>query len=104
MDGIRRMALDIETYSDVDIGKSGVYRYTESDAFEILLLSVSVDGGEVETFDLASGETMPEEIIRAIASDDVEHWAFNASFERICLSRWLRKNYTKSINKTKEVK
>lgn len=91
MDGIKRMALDIETYSDVDIGKSGVYRYAESDAFEILLLSVSLDGGDVETFDLASGEVIPEDILMAIISEEVEHWAFNASFERICLSMWLRR-------------
>ncbi len=89
---IKTIALDLETYSSVDIGKSGVYRYAEADDFEILLLSYSIDGGEIETVDLAMGEEVPEEVLAALASDDVQHWAYNASFERICLSVWLKKN------------
>ena len=89
---IKTISLDLETYSSVDIAKSGVYRYAESDDFEILLLSFSIDGGEVQTIDLAKGEKIPEDILTALASDDVQHWAFNASFERICLSTWLRRN------------
>lgn len=89
---MKTISLDIETYSSTDITKSGVYRYAESDDFEILLLSYSIDGGDIKTVDLASGDVIPDEIIRALASDEVEHWAYNSSFERICLSAWLRKN------------
>ena len=73
---IKTISLDLETYSSVDIAKSGVYRYAESDDFEILLLSFSIDGGEVQTIDLAKGEKIPEEILEALVSDDVQHWAF----------------------------
>lgn len=89
---IKTISLDIETYSSVDISKSGVYRYAESDDFEILLLSYSLDGGEIHTIDLAMGERIPEEVLLALVSETVEHWAYNSSFERICLSSWLRKN------------
>lgn len=89
---IKTISLDIETYSSVDISKSGVYKYAESDDFEILLLSYSLDEGEIHTIDLAMGERVPEEVLEALVSDEVEHWAYNSSFERICLSSWLRKN------------
>ncbi len=89
---IKTISLDIETYSSVDISKSGVYRYSESEDFEILLLSYSLDGGEIHTIDLAMGERIPEEVLLALVSENVEHWAYNSSFERICLSSWLRKN------------
>ena len=86
---MKTLSIDIETYSDVDLGKSGVYRYAESDAFEILLFGYSVDGGEVNIVDLAMGEKIPEEILKALISEDVTKWAFNANFERVCLSKYL---------------
>lgn len=81
------------TFSNVDLKKCGVYKYAESPNFEILLFGVSVDGGEVIVYDLASGDTVPGEIIKALSDDGVTKWAYNASFERICLSVWLRRNY-----------
>lgn len=88
---IKEMSIDLETYSDVDISKCGAYKYAESDNFEILLFSVSIDGGEVQVFDLACGDTIPDDILTALSDDTVTKWAFNANFERICLSNWLRK-------------
>ena len=90
---IHTLSLDLETFSDVDLKKCGVYKYAESPDFEILLFGVSVDGGEVTVYDLTSGDTVPEEIIKALSDDSVIKWAYNASFERICLSVWLRRNY-----------
>lgn len=92
MENINTLEIDIETYSDIDLGKCGVYRYTESPNFEILLFGVSVNGGSVAVYDMACGELPPEEILSAIADPAVTKWAHNASFERICLSAWLRKN------------
>lgn len=93
MEKINSLSLDLETFSDVDLNKCGVYRYAQSQAFEILLFGVSVNGGEVRVYDLAQGETVPMEIIKALTDDSVLKWAFNASFERVCLSEWLRKYY-----------
>ena len=90
---IHTLSIDLETFSDVDLKKCGVYKYAESPDFEILLFGVSVNGGEVTVYDLASGYTVPEGIIRALADDSVIKWAYNASFERVCLSVWLRRNY-----------
>lgn len=90
---IQTLSIDLETFSDVDLKKCGVYKYAESPNFEVLLFGVSVDGGVVTVYDLASGDTVPEEIIRAISDDSVIKWAYNASFERVCLSVWLRRNY-----------
>lgn len=90
---IKYMSLDLETRSSVDITKSGVYKYAESPDFEILLFGVSVNGGAVTVYDLASGDRIPEEIIKALSDDSVTKWAYNASFERVCLSVWLRRNY-----------
>ena len=90
---IHTLSIDLETFSDVDLKKCGVYKYAESPNFEVLLFGVSVDGGEVTVYDLASGDTVPEEIIRALSDDSVIKWAYNASFERVCLSVWLRRNY-----------
>lgn len=90
---IHTLSIDVETFSDVDLKKCGVYKYAESPDFEILLFGVSVDGGEVTVYDLTSGDTVPEEIIRALSDDSVIKWAYNASFERICLSVWLSRNY-----------
>lgn len=90
---ITSLEIDIESFSSIDLKKCGVYKYAESPDFEILLFGVSVDGGEVIVYDLASGDTVPEEIIRALSDDSVIKWAYNASFERVCLSVWLRRNY-----------
>ncbi|SET50027.1 DNA polymerase [[Clostridium] polysaccharolyticum] len=90
---IHEMSIDLETYSDVDIKKSGVYKYAESDNFEILLFGVSIDGGPVTVYDLACGDAIPKDIINALVDDTVIKWAFNAVFERVCLSYWLKKNY-----------
>lgn len=90
---IQEMSIDLETYSDVDIKKGGVYRYSESENFEILLFAVSINNGPVTVYDLASGDTLPDDILDALTNDNIIKWAFNASFERICLSNWLRKNY-----------
>lgn len=89
---MKKISLDIETYSDVDLAKAGVYRYASSAAFEILLVGVSVDDGPVRVYDLAQGEALPEALVAALVSDDVEKWAYNASFERVCLSAWLRRH------------
>lgn len=90
---MKELSIDLETYSDVDIKKSGVYKYTESDNFEILLFAISIDSGPVIVYDLASGNTIPIKIIKALTDESVIKWAFNASFERICISSWLRKYY-----------
>ena len=87
------MSIDLETYSDVDISKCGAYKYAESDNFEILLFGVSIDGGEVQVFDLACGNTIPDDILAALSDDTVTKWAFNANFERICLSNWLKRHH-----------
>ena len=93
MEKINTLSLDLETYSDVDLNKCGVYKYAESPAFEILLFGVSVNGGEVEVYDLARGDKVPMEIIEALTDDTVTKWAYNAAFERVCLSSWMRRNY-----------
>ncbi len=87
---MKTLSIDIETYSSMELPKCGVYKYTEAPDFDILLFGYSVDGGPVQVVDLASGETIPTEIIAALTDDTVTKWAFNAQFERICLSRWLR--------------
>lgn len=89
---IKELSIDLETYSDMDIKKCGAYKYAESPAFEILLFSYSVNGGEVQVIDLACGEKIPEEILDAIIDPAVTKWAFNAAFERVCLSNWFLKN------------
>ena len=93
MEKIQTLSLDLETFSDVDLQKCGVYKYAQSPNFEILLFGVSVNGGEVMVYDLAQGEEIPMEIIQALTDDMVTKWAFNASFERVCLSEYLRRNY-----------
>ena len=82
--------IDLETFSSNDLSKCGVYKYSEADDFEILLFGYSVDGSEVQVVDLASGESIPDEIIDALTDDDVIKWAHNSQFERVCLSRYLR--------------
>lgn len=88
---MKKLSIDLETYSSVDLGKSGVYKYVESEDFEILLFAYSIDDEEVKVIDLASGEIIPEEILSALSNENVEKWAFNANFERVCLSRFLGK-------------
>ena len=95
---INSLSLDLETYSSANLQKSGVYRYVESDDFEILLFGYSVDGGEVQVVDLACGEEIPDEIINALMDNSVTKWAFNAMFERVCLSKWL--NLTNYLDPT----
>ena len=87
---INTLAIDIESFSSVDLAKSGVYRYAESPDFRILLFGYAVDYGDVNVIDLALGEEIPSEIIEAIRDENVIKWAHNASFERVCLSRYLR--------------
>lgn len=86
---MKTLSIDIETYSDQPLTKTGVYRYVESPVFEILLFSYSVDGSPVQLVDLACGETIPSDIIAALTDETITKWAFNANFERICLSRYL---------------
>lgn len=86
---MKTLSVDIETYSDIDLIKCGVYKYADSPAFEILLFAYSIDDGEIHIIDLASGDKLPEEIISAIKSDTVIKTAFNAQFERVCLSKHL---------------
>lgn len=87
------ISIDLETFSDVDISKGGVYRYAESDNFEILLFAYAVDGGEVVVVDMAQGEKIPENIINAITDRNITKWAFNSQFERICLSMYFKKHH-----------
>ncbi len=86
---MKNLEIDIETYSSVSLQKCGVYKYAESPDFEILLFGYSEDGGPVTTVDLACGEKIPAEVLDALTDDDVTKWAFNAQFERVCLSRYL---------------
>ena len=87
---MRTLSIDIETFSSADLSKCGVYKYAEAPDFEILLFGYSADGAPVQVVDLATGETIPDEVVAALTDDTVIKWAFNAQFERICLSRWLR--------------
>ncbi|HGD0431546.1 TPA: DNA polymerase [Streptococcus agalactiae] len=89
---IKELSIDLETYCEVDLRKSGVYRYAEDDSFEILLLAISIDNGPVRVYDLTM-EELPKEIIQALVDDTIIKWAFNASFERICLSNWMKKHH-----------
>lgn len=92
---MKEMSIDLETYSDIDISKCGAYKYAESENFEILLFGVSVDGGPVTVYDLACGDSIPEEILAALSDEIITKWAFNATFERICLSNWLKRHHPK---------
>lgn len=86
---MKTLSIDIETYSSANLAKCGVYRYVEAPDFEVLLFGYSVDGAPVKVVDLACGEKIPADIISALTDDSVIKWAFNATFERICLSRFL---------------
>lgn len=90
---MQSLSIDIETYSSEDLSKTGVYKYVEAPDFEILLFGFSRDNDPVETIDLASGEKLPEDVLDVLTDDTVTKWAFNCSFERICISTYLRLNY-----------
>lgn len=93
MSNIKTISIDIETFSDVDLQKSGVYKYAQSPLFEVLLFGYSVNSAGVHVVDLAQGETIPDEILLALIDNGIIKWAFNAQFERICLSAYLNKHY-----------
>ena len=95
---MKKIDIDIETYSDISLKDSGVYRYSESPNFDILLFGYSIDNGPVNVIDLAQGEKIPDNIISALTDDKIIKWAHNASFERICLSAYLNKNF-KNVTK-----
>jgi DNA polymerase len=86
---MKSLSCDLETYSSVNLAKSGVFRYCEADDFEILLFGYSIDSGDVHVIDLAKGKKIPDEILKALTDKSIIKWAFNAAFERICLSRYL---------------
>lgn len=86
---MKKINIDIETFSSVNLAKSGVYKYAESEDFDVLLFAYAVDDGEVQVIDIAAGETVPQEIIDALLDETVLKWAFNAQFERVCLSSFL---------------
>ena len=89
---MKELSIDIETYSPTDLARSGVYKYAEHPDFSILLFGYAVDDGDVKVVDLAKGEHIPDEILQALTDPLVTKWAFNAAFERICLSRYLREH------------
>lgn len=93
MSKIKTISIDIETFSDVDLQKSGVYKYVQSPEFEILLFGYSINGSDIIIVDLAQGETIPIDVIMALTDETIIKWAFNAQFERICLSAYLKKYY-----------
>lgn len=94
---MRELFIDIETYSPVNLAKTGVYPYAEHDDFELLLFGYSIDGGPVEVVDLANGHQLPEKVLAALVDPHVVKWAFNASFERICLSAWLHRHHPELV-------
>lgn len=88
---LKKISIDIETYSSVDLTKCGVYPYVESCDFEILLFAYSIDDTDVKVVDVAKGEDIPAEVLHALCDYEVIKWAFNANFERICLSKYMGK-------------
>lgn len=94
---MKELSIDIETYSEVDLRKSGVYRYAEDDSFEILLVAISADNGSVTVYDLTK-EDLPKDIIDVIVSDSIIKWAYNANFERVCFSNWINKHHPELMN------
>ena len=95
---MRVISIDLESYSDIDLSSCGVYRYAESPAFEILLFGYSIDGAPVEVVDLTSGDAIPDGILRALFDPSIKKWAFNAMFERVCLSTYLHRHYPQYIS------
>lgn len=90
---MKKLHIDIETFSPVDLAKCGVYKYAEHALAAILLFAYSIDSGPVIVIDLMRGDKIPEEVLAALTDDSVEKWAFNATFERVFISNWLRRNY-----------
>ena len=90
---MQKLMIDLETKSDIDIAKSSVYRYADSPYFDILLFAYSIDGQPVQVVDMANGEEIPENVLAALVDENVIKMAFNVNFERVCLSKYLRKNY-----------
>lgn len=90
---MKSLHLDLETYSSTDLSKCGVYKYVQAKDFEILLFGYSIDDGDVCVIDLAQGEKIPIDIIKALSDENIIKWAYNANFERICLSEYLRRYY-----------
>ena len=88
---MKKLSIDIETYSSVDLAKCGVYKYAESEDFEILLFAYAIDDGDVKIVDLAQKEKLPSNILSALEDESIEKWAFNANFERVCLSSFIGK-------------
>lgn len=95
---MKTISLDIETISSIDLTKCGLYKYAESPDFEILLFGYSVDGGDAVVVDIKNGETVPQDIINALTDENILKFAFNANFERICLSRWLGVPYLSPVS------
>ncbi|WP_408923033.1 hypothetical protein [Corynebacterium tuberculostearicum] len=90
---MHELFIDIEAYSPVNLTKSGVYPYADHDDFELLLYSYSIDGGPVEVVDLDNGDRLPDTVLAALVDPRVTKWAFNAAFERVCLSAWLARQH-----------
>ena len=90
---IKTLSIDLETFSSVDLVKCGVYKYAESPDFDILLFAYSINEEPVQVVDVACGKEVPDEVLAALSDESVEKWAYNAQFERVCLSNWLRRNY-----------
>ena len=95
---MKTLSIDIESFSSVNLQKSGVYRYSESEDFEVLLFAYSVDGQPVQVVDLACGEVLPQDVLEALTDETVEKWVFNATFERVCLSRFLGLPFGEYLN------
>ena len=96
---MKSISIDIETFSSVELVKTGVYRYASAPDFEILLFGYSVDKDPVQVVDIARGEEVPQEIIKALIDDAFIKYSFNCSFERICISVWLCRNYPQFFNR-----
>ncbi|MBA5728547.1 DNA polymerase [Aerococcaceae bacterium INB8] len=86
---MRTISIDIETFSSVNLSKAGVYKYAESGDFEVLLFAYSIDSGPAQVVDIALGEKLPDEVLKSLEDETIEKWAFNANFERVCLSQFL---------------
>ena len=95
---MKHINIDIETFSSEPLAKCGVYRYAEAKDFEILLFGYAIDGGEVQVVDFTAGEKLPDNVYAALTDDSVIKWAFNAQFERICISRFLGLPVGKYLN------
>ena len=95
---MRTLFCDIESFSPVQLAKTGVYPYCEHPDFDILLFGYSIDGGSVEVVDLANGQSMPDEVLAALIDPSVVKWAHNAAFERVCLSAWLQAHHPKLLS------